>query len=90
MDKDQKIINFMGEWTPNEWRSFELKYRNAISKTNNLKEGLGIAVNYSRKVLKTHSTSFFIVTRFFFLRLSVALSDKRFFCVKERWLDYGI
>ncbi len=64
MDKDQKIINFMGEWTPNEWRSFELKYRNEISRINNLKEGLGIAVNYSRKVLKTHSTSFFIVTRF--------------------------
>jgi phytoene synthase len=63
MDKDQKIINFMGQWTPSEWRSFEVKYRKEISKAND-DEGTKIAVNYSRKVLKTHSTSFFIVTRF--------------------------
>ena len=39
------------------------KYRKEISKAND-DEGTKIAVNYSRKVLKTHSTSFFIVTRF--------------------------
>ena len=64
MDKEQKIINFMGEWTPEEWSSFELKYKKEISKINNDNKGIEAAVNYSRKVLKTHSTSFFIVTRF--------------------------
>jgi len=64
MDKDQKIINFMGEWTPDEWRSFDLKYRKEISKINSADKSLEAAVTYSRKVLKTHSTSFFIVTRF--------------------------
>ena len=64
MDKEQKIINLMGEWTPEEWSSFELKYRKEISKINSDNKGIEAAVNYSRKVLKTHSTSFFIVTRF--------------------------
>jgi len=64
MNKDQKKFKFMGEWTPSEWRSFELKYIKEISKLNNMDKSLEIAVNYSRKVLKSHSTSFFIVTRF--------------------------
>ena len=52
MDKEQKIINFMGEWTPEEWSSFELKYRKEISKINSDNKGIEAAVNYSRKVLK--------------------------------------
>ena len=63
MSKDQENI-FMGEWSPEEWMDYEkshLKKLNSHSSDNN---GINVAIKYSRKVLKTHSTSFFIVTRF--------------------------
>ena len=72
MKKEQKN-SFMGEWTPNEWGNFEESYLNVLksSSANNL----DVAVKFSRKVLKTHSTSFFIVTRFLpkFMRDEVEL-----------------
>jgi len=72
MKKEQKNI-FMGEWTPNEWGNFEESYLTDLK--SSLENGLDIAVKFSRKVLKTHSTSFFIVTRFLpkFMRDEVEL-----------------
>ena len=72
MNKEQKN-NFMGEWTPNEWGNFERSYLTDLK--SSIEDGLDIAVKFSRKVLKTHSTSFFIVTRFLpkFMRDEVEL-----------------
>ena len=72
MNKEQKN-NFMGEWTPNEWGNFERSYLTDLK--SSIEDGLNIAVKFSRKVLKTHSTSFFIVTRFLpkFMRDEVEL-----------------
>ena len=72
MKKEQKNI-FMGEWTPSEWSNFEENYLTDLK--SSLGNGLDVAVKFSRKVLKTHSTSFFIVTRFLpkFMRDEVEL-----------------
>ncbi len=72
MNKEQKN-NFMGEWTPNEWGNFERSYLTDLK--SSIEDGLDVAVKFSRKVLKTHSTSFFIVTRFLpkFMRDEVEL-----------------
>ena len=72
MKKEQKNI-FMGEWTPSEWINFEENYLADLK--SSLGNGLDVAVKFSRKVLKTHSTSFFIVTRFLpkFMRDEVEL-----------------
>ena len=72
MKKEQKNI-FMGEWTPSEWINFEENYLTDLK--SSLGNGLDVAVKFSRKVLKTHSTSFFIVTRFLpkFMRNEVEL-----------------
>ena len=72
MKKEQKNI-FMGEWTPSEWINFEENYLTDLK--SSLGNGLDVAVKFSRKVLKTHSTSFFIVTRFLpkFMRDEVEL-----------------
>ena len=72
MKKEQKN-NFMGEWTPNEWGNFEESYLNDLKSSSGT--SLDVAVKFSRKVLKTHSTSFFIVTRFLpkFMRDEVEL-----------------
>ena len=72
MNKEQKN-NFMGEWTPYEWGNFERSYLTDLK--SSIEDGLNIAVKFSRKVLKTHSTSFFIVTRFLpkFMRDEVEL-----------------
>ena len=61
MKKEQKN-SFMGEWTPSEWGNFEESYLNDLKSSSGT--SLDVAVKFSRKVLKTHSTSFFIVTRF--------------------------
>ena len=63
----------MGEWTPNEWGNFEESYLNDLKSSSG--NSLDVAVKFSRKVLKTHSTSFFIVTRFLpkFMRDEVEL-----------------
>ena len=63
----------MGEWTPSEWSNFEENYLTDLK--SSLGNGLDVAVKFSRKVLKTHSTSFFIVTRFLpkFMRDEVEL-----------------
>ena len=63
MSKDQENT-FMGEWTPEEWLTFEKDHINKVNLSSKKNDGIKIAINYSRKVLKTHSTSFFIVTRF--------------------------
>ena len=72
MKKEQKNI-FMGEWSPSEWSNFEENYLTDLK--SSLGNGLDVAVKFSRKVLKTHSTSFFIVTRFLpkFMRNEVEL-----------------
>ena len=72
MKKEQKN-SFMGEWTPNEWGNFEESYLNDLKSSSDT--SLDVAVKFSRKVLKTHSTSFFIVTRFLpkFMRDEVEL-----------------
>ena len=72
MKKEQKN-SFMGEWTPNEWGNFEESYLNDLKSFSG--NSLDVAVKFSRKVLKTHSTSFFIVTRFLpkFMRDEVEL-----------------
>ncbi len=72
MKKEQKNI-FMGEWSPSEWSNFEENYLTDLK--SSLGNGLDVAVKFSRKVLKTHSTSFFIVTRFLpkFMRDEVEL-----------------
>ena len=72
MKKEQKN-SFMGEWTPNEWGNFEESYLTDLK--SSLSNGLDVAIKFSRKVLKTHSTSFFIVTRFLpkFMRDEVEL-----------------
>lgn len=72
MKKEQKN-SFMGEWTPNEWGNFEESYLNDLKSSSG--NSLDVAVKFSRKVLKTHSTSFFIVTRFLpkFMRDEVEL-----------------
>ena len=72
MKKEQKN-SFMGEWTPNEWGNFEESYLNDLKSSSG--NNLDVAVKFSRKVLKTHSTSFFIVTRFLpkFMRDEVEL-----------------
>ena len=72
MKKEQKNI-FMGEWTPSEWINFEENYLTDLK--SSLGNGLDVAVKFSRKVLKAHSTSFFIVTRFLpkFMRNEVEL-----------------
>ena len=72
MKKEQKN-SFMGEWTPNEWDNFEESYLNDLKSSSG--NSLDVAVKFSRKVLKTHSTSFFIVTRFLpkFMRDEVEL-----------------
>lgn len=72
MKKEQKN-SFMGEWTPNEWGNFEESYLNDLKSSS--ANSLDVAVKFSRKVLKTHSTSFFIVTRFLpkFMRDEVEL-----------------
>ena len=72
MKKEQKN-SFMGEWTPNEWGNFEESYLNDLKSSSDT--SLNVAVKFSRKVLKTHSTSFFIVTRFLpkFMRDEVEL-----------------
>ena len=72
MKKEQKN-SFMGEWTPNEWGNFEESYLNDLKYSSGT--SLDVAVKFSRKVLKTHSTSFFIVTRFLpkFMRDEVEL-----------------
>ena len=63
MNKDQKNT-FMGEWTPDQWSKFEQNYIKNLNLPSQKKDGINFAIDYSRKVLKTHSTSFFIVTRF--------------------------
>ena len=72
MKKEQKN-SFMGEWTPSEWGNFEESYLNDLKSSSGT--SLDVAVKFSRKVLKTHSTSFFIVTRFLpkFMRDEVEL-----------------
>lgn len=72
MKKEQKN-SFMGEWTPSEWGNFEESYLNDLKSSSDT--SLDVAVKFSRKVLKTHSTSFFIVTRFLpkFMRDEVEL-----------------
>ena len=72
MKKEEKN-SFMGEWTPNEWGNFEESYLNDLKSSSGT--SLDVAVKFSRKVLKTHSTSFFIVTRFLpkFMRDEVEL-----------------
>ena len=72
MKKEEKN-SFMGEWTPNEWGNFEESYLNDLKSSSDT--SLDVAVKFSRKVLKTHSTSFFIVTRFLpkFMRDEVEL-----------------
>ena len=72
MKKEEKN-SFMGEWTPNEWGNFEESYLNDLKSSSG--NSLDVAVKFSRKVLKTHSTSFFIVTRFLpkFMRDEVEL-----------------
>ena len=72
MKKEQKN-SFMGEWTPNEWGNFEESYLNDLKSSS--ANSLDVAVKFSRKVLKAHSTSFFIVTRFLpkFMRDEVEL-----------------
>ena len=72
MKKEQKN-SFMGEWTPSEWGNFEESYLNDLKSYSGT--SLDVAVKFSRKVLKTHSTSFFIVTRFLpkFMRDEVEL-----------------
>ena len=72
MKKEEKN-SFMGEWTPNEWGNFEESYLNDLKSYSGT--SLDVAVKFSRKVLKTHSTSFFIVTRFLpkFMRDEVEL-----------------
>ena len=72
MKKEQKN-SFMGEWTPSEWGYFEESYLNDLKSSSGT--SLDVAVKFSRKVLKTHSTSFFIVTRFLpkFMRDEVEL-----------------
>ena len=72
MKKEEKN-SFMGEWTPNEWGNFEESYLNDLKSSSDT--SLNVAVKFSRKVLKTHSTSFFIVTRFLpkFMRDEVEL-----------------
>jgi len=72
MKKEEKN-SFMGEWTPNEWGNFEENYLNDLKSSSGT--SLDVAVKFSRKVLKTHSTSFFIVTRFLpkFMRDEVEL-----------------
>ena len=72
MKKEQKN-SFMGEWTPNQWGNFEESYLNDLKSSSG--NSLDVAVKFSRKVLKTHSTSFFIVTRFLpkFMRDEVEL-----------------
>ena len=72
MKKEEKN-SFMGEWTPNEWGNFEKSYLNDLKSSSD--NSIDVAVKFSRKVLKTHSTSFFIVTRFLpkFMRDEVEL-----------------
>ena len=72
MKKEQKN-SFMGEWTPSEWGNFEESYLNDLKSSSDT--SIDVAVKFSRKVLKTHSTSFFIVTRFLpkFMRGEVEL-----------------
>ena len=72
MKKEQKN-SFMGEWTPSEWGNFEESYLNDLKSSSGT--SVDVAVKFSRKVLKTHSTSFFIVTRFLpkFMRDEVEL-----------------
>ena len=72
MKKEQKN-SFMGEWTPSEWGNFEESYLNDLKSSSGT--SLDVAIKFSRKVLKTHSTSFFIVTRFLpkFMRDEVEL-----------------
>ena len=72
MKKEEKN-SFMGEWTLNEWGNFEKSYLNDLKSSSD--NSIDVAVKFSRKVLKTHSTSFFIVTRFLpkFMRDEVEL-----------------
>ena len=63
MSKDQENI-FMGEWSPDEWINYEKIHLNKLNLPSRKNKGIDVAIKYSRKVLKTHSTSFFIVTRF--------------------------
>ena len=63
MSKDQENI-FMGEWSPKEWMDYEKSHLNKLNSPSSDNNGINVAIKYSRKVLKTHSTSFFIVTRF--------------------------
>ena len=63
MSKDQENI-FMGEWSPEEWMDYEKSHLNKLNSPSSDNNGINVAIKYSRKVLKTHSTSFFIVTRF--------------------------
>ena len=72
MKKEEKN-SFMGEWSLNEWGNFEKSYLNDLKSSSD--NSIDVAVKFSRKVLKTHSTSFFIVTRFLpkFMRDEVEL-----------------
>ena len=63
MRKDQENT-FMGEWSPEEWMDYEKSHLNKLNSPSSDNNGINVAIKYSRKVLKTHSTSFFIVTRF--------------------------
>ena len=57
MKKEEKN-SFMGEWTPNEWGNFEESYLNDLKSSSDT--SIDVAVKFSRKVFKTHSTSFFL------------------------------
>ncbi len=64
MRKDQNSKILIGDWSPDYWQKTESNVLEKIASINNKKDKFNCAIQFSRKVLKVHSTSFFIVTRF--------------------------
>tara|TARA_B100001105_G_C22380100_1_gene439245 strand:- start:122 stop:1138 length:1017 start_codon:yes stop_codon:yes gene_type:complete len=64
MDKYQNSKTPPLIWTPQQWDLLEQKVLSKINISRSEEKKKELAIKYARKVLRTHSTSFFIVTRF--------------------------
>ena len=64
MDKYQNSKTPLQVWTPRQWNLLEQKVLSKINSSRSEEKKKELAIKYARRVLRSHSTSFFIVTRF--------------------------
>jgi hypothetical protein len=64
MLKSQHLISQDKVWTSEDWAALEVETRSLALKAKSEREAWEIIIKRARKVLRTYSTSFFIVTRF--------------------------